>query len=251
MSVAEPTVALVFSPEGWVEQLHRHLADHGGARIRQIVVEPSTLRDEEFDVLVVSHRWPTLTPVLVRRVQEAGARVLGVFDRDEPAAREHLAADRRGRDRRGRCRPPVLRRGDSSSRTRARRALSADRRPRSPRRTDRRCRNRRGRRTVRGRQDGALRRDRDGVGRPRLFRRSARRRRARCRGSRSGFASLSTPTCVRQSPPSRRVAMLPARSSRLGASLSSRGASPRVTPTSSPPKCSPSCRSCITGTTTS
>ncbi len=91
MSIAEPTVALVFSPEGWVEQLHRHLADHGGARIRQIVVEPSTLRDEEFDVLVVSHRWPALTPVLVRRVQEAGARVLGVFDRDEPAAREHLA----------------------------------------------------------------------------------------------------------------------------------------------------------------
>ena len=27
----EPAVALVFSPEAWVEDLHRHLADHGGA----------------------------------------------------------------------------------------------------------------------------------------------------------------------------------------------------------------------------
>jgi MinD-like ATPase involved in chromosome partitioning or flagellar assembly len=90
MSIVEPTIALVFSPETWVEQLHRHLADHGGARIRQIVVEPSTVGDESFDVLVVSHRWPALTPGLVRNVHAAGARVLGIADREEPAAREHL-----------------------------------------------------------------------------------------------------------------------------------------------------------------
>jgi len=92
MSLAEPTVALVFSPEIWVEELHRHLAHHGGARVRQIVVEPAVALDEEYDVLVVSDRWPSLTLLFVGAVHERGRRILGVFDSEEPAGKDHLLA---------------------------------------------------------------------------------------------------------------------------------------------------------------
>jgi Mrp family chromosome partitioning ATPase len=90
MSCVEPAVALVFSPETWVESLHRHLAIHGGARVRQIVVEPSVALDEEYDVLVVSDRWPALTHGFVGAVHARGRRILGVFDPDESAGKDHL-----------------------------------------------------------------------------------------------------------------------------------------------------------------
>ena len=88
--MSEPAIALVFSPEPWVERLHRHLADHGGARVRQIVLDPTLAFEEHYDVLVVSHRWPGLTHRLVSTLAERGRAVLGVFDPDEPAGRDHL-----------------------------------------------------------------------------------------------------------------------------------------------------------------
>ncbi|MEX1007214.1 MAG: hypothetical protein WD271_05150 [Acidimicrobiia bacterium] len=88
----EPTIALVFSPELWVERLHRHLTDHGGARVRQIVLEPMLALEDEYDTLVVSHRWPGLTKPFIDAVQRRTRSVLGVFDPDEVAGREHLAA---------------------------------------------------------------------------------------------------------------------------------------------------------------
>lgn len=90
MNVLEPAVALVFSPETWVEELHRHLSHHGGARVRQVVVEPSVALEEDYDVLVVSDRWPALTRGFVRSVHERGVAILGVFDPDEPAGKDHL-----------------------------------------------------------------------------------------------------------------------------------------------------------------
>jgi methylmalonyl-CoA mutase cobalamin-binding subunit len=90
VSASGPAVALVFSPEAWVEELHRHVSHHGGARVRQIVVEPSVALDEDYDVLVVSDRWPALTHGLVRAVHERGRGVLGVFDPEEPAGKDHL-----------------------------------------------------------------------------------------------------------------------------------------------------------------
>ena len=90
MSVREPSVALVFSPETWVEELHRHLSLHGGARVRQIVVEPSVALEEEYEILVVSDRWPALTHGFVAAVHRRGRSVLGVFDPEEPAGKDHL-----------------------------------------------------------------------------------------------------------------------------------------------------------------
>jgi MinD-like ATPase involved in chromosome partitioning or flagellar assembly len=90
--VREPEVALVFSPEAWVEGLHRHLTDHGGARVRQVIVDPSLAFDEEYGTLVVSHRWPGLTRTFVEAVHRRHRRLLGVFDPDEPAGREFVVA---------------------------------------------------------------------------------------------------------------------------------------------------------------
>jgi MinD-like ATPase involved in chromosome partitioning or flagellar assembly len=88
----EPEVALVFSPESWVEGLHRHLTDHGGARVRQVIVDPSLAFDEEYGTLVVSHRWPGLTRTFVDAVHRRGRCLLGVFDPEEPAGREFLGS---------------------------------------------------------------------------------------------------------------------------------------------------------------
>jgi MinD-like ATPase involved in chromosome partitioning or flagellar assembly len=90
--MTEPTIALVFSPEPWVERLHRHLVDHGGARVHQIVLDPVLALQEPYDVLVVSHRWPGLTARLVSSLAQRGRTVLGVYDGDEPASRASLAA---------------------------------------------------------------------------------------------------------------------------------------------------------------
>jgi len=90
--VSEPEIALVFTAEPWVEELHRHLSDHGGARVRSLVVEQSIALEESYDVLVVSHRWPSLTRAFVADIHARGRRVLGVHDLAEPASRVHLAA---------------------------------------------------------------------------------------------------------------------------------------------------------------
>jgi MinD-like ATPase involved in chromosome partitioning or flagellar assembly len=90
--VSEPEVALVFTADPWVEQLHRHLTDHGGARVRSLVVDAGVALEESYDVLVVSHRSPLLTRAFVADVHARGRRVLGVYDLAEPAGRGHLLA---------------------------------------------------------------------------------------------------------------------------------------------------------------
>jgi MinD-like ATPase involved in chromosome partitioning or flagellar assembly len=88
--MTEPTVALAFTADPWVEELHRFLADHGGARVRCVLVEREVALEESYDVLVAGHRWPPLTRELVQQVHARGRVILGVFDRTEPASREHL-----------------------------------------------------------------------------------------------------------------------------------------------------------------
>lgn len=93
----EPEIALVFSPEAWVEELHRYFVDHGGARVRQILVDPALALEESYDILVVSHRWPALSHGLVTELHDRRRRVLGVYEREEPAGRamlETLGVDR-------------------------------------------------------------------------------------------------------------------------------------------------------------
>ena len=101
--MTEPEIALVFTAEPWVEELHRHLSDHGGARVRSLVVEESVALEESYDVLVVSHRWPALTQAFVgdrARARSAGARRARRRRAGEPRA---PCRSRRRRGDRGRC----------------------------------------------------------------------------------------------------------------------------------------------------
>jgi hypothetical protein len=88
--VSEPTIALVFTPDPWVEELHRHCTDHGGARVRQVLIDAALALEEQYDVLVVASRWPALTRGLVEDVHARGRRVLGVYDRDQPVGHDLL-----------------------------------------------------------------------------------------------------------------------------------------------------------------
>lgn len=81
----EPEIALVLSAEEWVDALHRHCADHGGARVRCLVLDPAVALDEGFDVLVASERWPALTRPFVDALHERGRRVLVVGDPSDGA----------------------------------------------------------------------------------------------------------------------------------------------------------------------
>jgi MinD superfamily P-loop ATPase len=90
--LSEPEVAIAFTADPWVEVLHRHLTDHGGARVRSLVVEPEGALDESYDVLLAGHRWSALTRALVADVRARGRAVIGVFDGDEPAGRRYLHA---------------------------------------------------------------------------------------------------------------------------------------------------------------
>jgi flagellar biosynthesis protein FlhG len=87
----EPEIALVLSPDTWVEVLHRHCADHGGARVRCIVVEPAVAIDEEYAVLVATDRWSAFTRPFVESIHQRGRRILVVVDADDPGARDRAA----------------------------------------------------------------------------------------------------------------------------------------------------------------
>lgn len=88
--MSEPEIGLAFTPDPWVEALHRHCSDHGGARVRALIVEPEVALEESFDVLVAGHRWPALTLAFVDALHARGCPVLGVYDREESAGRAHL-----------------------------------------------------------------------------------------------------------------------------------------------------------------
>ncbi len=79
----EPIIALAFTPEAWVEALHRHFTDHGGARIRQLVMDPAVALDDDYEILVTSARWPALTPGFVAELHDRHRAVLGVASRSD------------------------------------------------------------------------------------------------------------------------------------------------------------------------
>ena len=76
----EPTIALVFSPELWVERLHRHLTDHGGARVRQIVLEPTlALEQGQLELLIQPTRTGEQTAGLERTSVSSTGFITGMY----------------------------------------------------------------------------------------------------------------------------------------------------------------------------
>jgi len=86
----EAEIALAASPRDWAQRLHRHIADHGGARVRATVLQASDALDESYDVLLADDTTSFLTPHLVEQLRRRGRRVLGVFDADDPRGKEEL-----------------------------------------------------------------------------------------------------------------------------------------------------------------
>lgn len=87
---SSPELAIVVSPRDWAEDLHRWVADHGGALVRARIVGAHDALDEGYDVLVVEDLTSFLTARLVGEVRRRGRRILGVYDPVEPWGRERL-----------------------------------------------------------------------------------------------------------------------------------------------------------------
>jgi MinD-like ATPase involved in chromosome partitioning or flagellar assembly len=88
--IDEPRIALAASPREWAQKLHRHVADHGGARVRATVLHPRDAIDEDYDVLVADDTTSFLTPRLVELLHELARTVLGVYDPGDPRGKEDL-----------------------------------------------------------------------------------------------------------------------------------------------------------------
>lgn len=86
----EPEIALAASPRDWAQRLHRHLADHGGARVRATVLHPHDALAETYDVLVVDDTTSFLSSGLLDELRRTGRRVLGVYDPDDPHGKGEL-----------------------------------------------------------------------------------------------------------------------------------------------------------------
>ncbi|MBT8207117.1 MAG: hypothetical protein KJO18_02490, partial [Acidimicrobiia bacterium] len=76
----ETELALALSARSWTDDLHRFLADHGGARVRVTAMGPEDLFGESFDVLLIDDVCSFLTPRLVELIKASGREVVGVYD---------------------------------------------------------------------------------------------------------------------------------------------------------------------------
>lgn len=84
-------LALAASARDWPDRLHRHVLDHGGARIAGRVLTATQALEGTYDILLIDDVCSFLSPGLVTRLRCSGKQVLGVFDRDDgPDAKRRL-----------------------------------------------------------------------------------------------------------------------------------------------------------------
>ncbi len=86
----EAEISIVVSPRDWAEQLHRFVADHGGALVRARVLDAREALEDAYTVLVAEDLTSFLTPRLVDELHRRDRRILGVYDPDEPWGRDRL-----------------------------------------------------------------------------------------------------------------------------------------------------------------
>ena len=86
-----PDVAFAASARDWPDRIHRHMLDHGGARVVARPMGSEQVMAAQFDVLLIDDICSFLTPRLVSLVKERGSGVVGVFDpEDGPDAKRRL-----------------------------------------------------------------------------------------------------------------------------------------------------------------
>jgi MinD-like ATPase involved in chromosome partitioning or flagellar assembly len=88
--MAEPELAVVYSPREWANRVVRHVTDHGGGRVRLRVVDRRVCLEEEFDVLIAEDVTSFLDARLVQELRLRGRQILGVYDPKEPTGKERL-----------------------------------------------------------------------------------------------------------------------------------------------------------------
>lgn len=88
--IGEPQVALAASVRDWAQRLHRHVADHGGLRVRATVLHPADALDQDHDVFVGDDCTSFLSPRFVQEMHRRGRTVVGVFDPDDPTGKDEL-----------------------------------------------------------------------------------------------------------------------------------------------------------------
>jgi hypothetical protein len=88
--MAEPELAVVYSPREWANRVVRHITDHGGGRVRLRVVDRRVCLEEEFDVLIAEDVTSFLDGRLVLELRRRGRQILGVYDPKEPTGKERL-----------------------------------------------------------------------------------------------------------------------------------------------------------------
>ncbi|HEY2665497.1 MAG TPA: hypothetical protein VGK51_01520 [Actinomycetota bacterium] len=88
--MAEPELAVVYSPREWANRVVRHVTDHGGGRVRLRVVDRRVCLEEEFDVLIAEDVTSFLDARLVSELRRRGRQILGVYDPDEPTGKDRL-----------------------------------------------------------------------------------------------------------------------------------------------------------------
>jgi MinD-like ATPase involved in chromosome partitioning or flagellar assembly len=75
-----PEIALAASARDWPDRFHRHLLDHGGARVASRVLGVEQATATSYEVLFIDDVCSFLTPRLVATLRAAGVEVIGVFD---------------------------------------------------------------------------------------------------------------------------------------------------------------------------
>src|SRR5262245_28483667 len=86
-------IGVLLSPRGWSSRLHAFVADHVPDVALVVVRDRRAALDAHADVLVLDGTTPWLTPAFVADAEEAGLRLVGVYDRsDGGASRDRLAS---------------------------------------------------------------------------------------------------------------------------------------------------------------
>jgi MinD-like ATPase involved in chromosome partitioning or flagellar assembly len=73
-------VAVAASARSWPDRFHRHVLDHGGARVVGRLMGPTQCLETEFDVILIDDVCSYLSPRLVNLLRQRGRAVVGVFD---------------------------------------------------------------------------------------------------------------------------------------------------------------------------
>src|SRR5207248_1839629 len=81
------TIGVVASPREWRTDLQSHVRDHVSEVRLKVLREPRAVFDEHVDVVVIDDVASFLNRHAVRRLQEQGVRVVGVFDPSEDEGR--------------------------------------------------------------------------------------------------------------------------------------------------------------------